>query len=73
MRLKTYLESEVKQGFLTEKVAKCIIYKACRELGLKEMDAYKLHIISGVIFVQHGDESIEFGDLLYKCGGRAGD
>lgn len=72
MKLKTYLEGEVAQGFLTEKAAKCIMYEACKELGLKEYQGSKLQIVAGVIFVQHGEESVELGDLLYRCGGRAG-
>jgi len=72
MRLKTYLEGEVAQGFMTERAAKCIVYEACKALGLKEYQASKLQIVAGVIFVQHGEESVELGDLLFKCGGRTG-
>ena len=73
MNFKHYLEGEVKQGFLTERAAKCLLAEACRILGIKESQGSKLKIVAGVIFVdKDGEESVELGELLYKCGGRTG-
>ena len=73
MNFKHYLEGEVKHGFLTERAAKCLLTEACRILGIKEYQGSKLKIVAGVIFVDKGgEESVELGELLYKCGGRTG-
>jgi len=73
MNFKHYLEGEVKQGFLTERAAKCLLAEACRIFGIKESQSSKLQIVAGVIFFERGSyESVELGKLLYKCGGRTG-
>jgi len=73
MRLRTYLRHEVDNKFMTEKAAKCIEHEAAKALGIPQKDADKLQIFAGTIYLQYeSDESVELGELLYRCGGRMG-